>query len=133
MDDTTSPDAIEDGLRAAAVAMTAPDDGECVFCYVLRMLDDFGCDTTLRWAPRWRDLRMPRATGLERRLGARGGFCDCEIFLNGWNLVEELQTRDENGDLRWPRERLVCAGARFSQPCTNWEKRRRPRHWWEWS
>ena len=42
-----------------------------------------GCDTMLRWARRWRHLVRPRAAGLERRLEARGGFCDCEIFGNG--------------------------------------------------
>lgn len=131
MENITSPDDVEAHLHAAAAELTAPRDEECVFCYVLRMLDSFGCDTTLRWAVRWRDLRMPRATGLERRLNARGGFCDCEIFLNGWNLVEGLQVRDENGDLCWPAARPACAGGRSSQPCALWEPRCRPRGpWW---
>jgi hypothetical protein len=132
MENLTGPDDVEAHLRTTAVEMTAPDDGECVFCYVLRMLDAFGCDTTLRWATRWRDVRMPRATALERRLGGRGGFCDCEIFLNGWNLVQSQQVCDEHGELNWPRERPPCAGGRYSQPCAHWEPRRRPRGSWEW-
>ena len=48
-----------------------------------RMLDS-GCDGSLRWALRWRDVRAPRLRGLVGGLQARGGFCDCEIFLNGW-------------------------------------------------
>ena len=132
MDDLTSPDDVEAHLRTTATQVTAPHDGECVFCYVLRMLDAFGCDTTLRWATRWRDVRMPRATGLEHRLGRRGGFCDCEIFLNGWNLVESQQVRDEHGELQWPRERPTCAGGRSSQPCSLWEPRHRTRSPWGW-
>jgi hypothetical protein len=128
----STPDDVEAHLRATATELTAPGQGECVFCYVLRMLDSFGCDTTLRWAVRWRNLRMPRATGLERRLGRRGGFCDCEIFLNGWTLVESQQVLGEDGYLHWPAERPVCAGGRNSQPCAHWEERRRPRRAWEW-
>src|SRR5438105_4691710 len=78
-----------------ASILTEPRPDECVLCYVDRMLDAFGCDTTLRWARRWRDLRRPRATGLERRLESRGGFCDCEIFLNGWTLREDLWVPDD--------------------------------------
>jgi hypothetical protein len=130
--DINSVDQFEAHLRTTATAITAPGEDECVFCYVLRMLDTFGCDTTLRWAVRWRDLRMPRATGLERRLGNRGGFCDCEIFLNGWDMVVEQQVRDEYGELHWPEARPACAGVRFSQPCAHWEPRRRPRRSRRW-
>jgi hypothetical protein len=79
-------------------------------CYVERMLAAFGCDCTLRWARRWRDLRLPRATGPERRLLARGGFCDCEVFLNGWGLRAHLLVPDADGEPAWPAERPPCAG-----------------------
>ena len=71
----------------------------------------------------------PNATGLERRLEARGGFCDCEIFWNGWTLREDLRVRTEDGDLEWPAALPSCAGLapRSSQPCANWEHWRRPR------
>lgn len=117
-------------LAALASAMTAPRPRECLLCYVNRMVDGFGCDTTLRWARRWRALCAPRATGLERRLEARGGFCDCEIFLNGWDLRADLQERDDDGGLTWPSERPRCAGApaRSTQPCANWVPYRRPRY-----
>jgi hypothetical protein len=61
-------------------------DGECLFCYVARMLDEHGCDSTLRFARHYRDQRVPRATAVERRMGSMGGFCDCEILLNGMML-----------------------------------------------
>ncbi|MGY1741714.1 MULTISPECIES: DUF2695 domain-containing protein [unclassified Blastococcus] len=132
--DATTPDEIERHLAALQVSLTTPRAGECVFCFVDRMLDAFGCATTLRWARRWRDLRLPRATGLERRLGARGGHCDCEVFLNGWDLRPDLQVPDEQGEPGWPRPRPECAGVgpRSSQPCAHWVARRRDRRpgWW---
>jgi hypothetical protein len=119
---------------AAAAATTTdelpvPRDGECVLCYVDRALDALGCDTTLRWVTRWRELRAPGVRGLERRLEARGGFCDCEVFLNGWSLREDLQIPDEDGELTWPSPRPPCSGvrSRSTQPCANWEPWRRPR------
>lgn len=131
--DITSPDDVERHVAALQEPLTEPRPGECLFCYVDRMLDGFGCDTTLRWARRWRDLRVPRATGLERRLGARGGYCDCEIFLNGWDLRSDLQVLDEHGEPQWPRPRPDCAhvGPRSSQPCGNWVPQvRRSGRWW---
>ncbi|MGY1600959.1 DUF2695 domain-containing protein [Geodermatophilus sp. SYSU D00815] len=94
--------------------------GECVLCFVDRMLTAFGRDRTLRWAVRRRDSRAPRATGLEGRLRARGGCCDCEVFANGWDLARELRTTDEDGRPGWPAVRPPCVGARGAQPCDNW-------------
>jgi hypothetical protein len=127
--DIRTPDEVEAHVAALAELLTEPRADECVLCYVDRMLDAFGCDTTLRWARRWRDLRRPRATGLERRLEARGGFCDCEVFLNGWTLQEDLWVADEeDGEPTWPAERPACAGiaARSSQPCAHWRPWRGP-------
>jgi hypothetical protein len=53
------------------------------------MLEEHGCNNELRWATRYRDLRAPRATALRDRLFRMGGFCDCEIFLNGMMLADE--------------------------------------------
>jgi len=109
--------------------LTTPADGECLCCYVVRMLDDHGCDDTLRWAGRFRDLRAPRATALESRLGRMGGFCDCEIFLNGLTLAPHLLVGDA-GEEEWPDPRPACRGvpAGSSKGCENWV-RRRP---WSW-
>ena len=127
----STPDELEQHLAAVAVALTAPGPAECVLCYVERMLTGFGfgCDGTLRWACRWRDLRVPRATGLERRLGSRGGHCDCEVFLNGWTLREDLHVEDDDGALAWPAEHPPCAGVgpRSARPCGNWRPWRRDR------
>jgi hypothetical protein len=102
-----------------------PTADECVLCYIARMVQSHGCDTTLRWARRWRDARLPRATGLERRFEARGGFCDCEVVMNGWTLQEATDASDKD-DGMWP-PLPPCPGMapRSSQPCDMWEPRRR--------
>lgn len=115
-------------LQILADPRSTPGDHECLACFVARMLTDFGCDTTLRWAQRFRDVRSPAATGLERRLGNVGGFCDCEIFLNGYDLVRELMVRDVHTDeLEPPAVPPPCAGVRrtSTRPCANWERIRR--------
>ncbi|MEZ5127877.1 MAG: DUF2695 domain-containing protein [Micropruina glycogenica] len=88
---------------------------ECVLCYVYRMIGEFGCDCRLRFATHYRDVRAV-PTGLERRLGQTGGYCDCEIFLNGYELarstVPEVDDLAENQPERtWPdRCRLALRG-----------------------
>jgi hypothetical protein len=128
MDDATAED-LERELALVSAAMTEPDEDECVLCYVARMLEAFGCDQTLRWVRRWRDRRRPRATGIERRMESRGGFCDCEVFMNGWGLRADLLVLDEDGEPSDPDVLPECAGVtpRSTQPCANWETYRRPR------
>ena len=121
----------ENQLRVLSTALTDPRERECLLCYVHRMLD-YGC-TGLRWATRYRDLRAPRATALERRLGDRGGFCDCEIFLNGYEPTRDLWTPDREVDedghtyyveADWPEQLPACRGVRAgsTQSCTIWVK-----------
>jgi hypothetical protein len=98
-------------LIALREAMTEPAEDECVLCYVARMLQSLGCDTTLRWTRHWRDRIRPRATALERRFEAVGGFC----------------VPDGNGEEQWPAGMPACAGLapRSAQPCANWQTWRR--------
>ena len=126
MDETTADD-LERELAAVSAALTEPGEDECVLCYAHRMIDAFGCDQTLRWVRRWRDLRRPRVRGVERRMESRGGFCDCEVFSNGWTLREDLLVADEDGEPEWPGVMAACAGVRprSSQPCANWVTWRR--------
>ena len=114
-------------LRLVAAGLTLPHDGECLLCFVARMLDEFGCDTTLRFATRYRDSRAPRATALESRLGRMGGFCDCEIFLNGMMLADRLLKYDETGEAHAPSSPPTCRHVRAgsTQGCTNWVRQRR--------
>ena len=75
-------DAVEAELIALSGVLTEPEERECLRCFLLRMLNEFGCDGTHRWTIRWRDLLAPRADGLPARLAELGGCCDCEVLLN---------------------------------------------------
>ena len=114
---------LEGELIILSELLTTPTKGECLFCYVYRMLNSHGCNGKLRWTARWRDLRAPRATALERRLGSRGGYCDCEIFMNGWTASRAITTYDfETDDEVWPNPMPSCPGVRpwSTQPCLLW-------------
>lgn len=84
--DRKTPQGIADAVQAELVElaelMTEPGERECLRCYLLRMINEFGCDGAHRWTIRWRDRRAPRARGLPRRLAQLGGCCDCEVMLN---------------------------------------------------
>ena len=124
MDDVIT--TLENELREVSSALVDPREGECLVCFVARAVDELGCDSTLRWALRFRDLRVPEATGLERRLGEVGGFCDCEVLVNGWVLVRELWERDVHTDeLHEPVRHPPCAEVRrtSAKPCRNWVRR----------
>jgi hypothetical protein len=134
-----TPDALitvaEQELRTLSRELTEPHPGECLLCYVYRMLEH-GC-TGLRWAARYRDLKAPKVAGLERRLGEVGGYCDCEIFLNGFEPARELWTPgrehdDEDGgtvyvESDWPEQLPDCRGARAgsTKGCSIWVRQRR--------
>jgi hypothetical protein len=73
---------IEAELIALSGLLTEPADRECLRCFLLRMINEFGCDGTHRWTIRWRDLRAPLASSLLGKLEELGGCCDCEVLLN---------------------------------------------------
>jgi hypothetical protein len=75
-------DQVEAEVAWLSRQLTEPGERECLRCFLLRMISEFGCDGTHRWAIRWRLERAPRARGLLRRLERLGGCCDCEILLN---------------------------------------------------
>jgi hypothetical protein len=75
-------DKVETEVAWLAKWLTEPGERECLRCFLLRMINEFGCDGTHRWTIRWRDERAPRARALLRRLAALGGCCDCEVLLN---------------------------------------------------
>jgi hypothetical protein len=131
MDELTIDEEAELLLATAAEQLTGVRGQECLFCYVARMLDEHGCDTTLRFVSNYREQRAPRATALERRMGAMGGYCDCELFLNGMTLDHSLRTYDEESD-EWlsPEVLPSCRGVRrgSTQSCGVWVRRRR----WGW-
>lgn len=121
------PDDVERELRAVAAALTTPLPRECLLCFVWRLVEAFGCNATLRWARHWRDGRAPRATAMEHRLGARGAFCDCQIFLNAWDsrAVVEARSASSTEAPTAAAARVApaaCPGVRrgSAQPCQLW-------------
>jgi hypothetical protein len=74
-------------LRATAAALSPAPDGEpghdeCLRCYLMRMMEQSGCDGSYRWTLRWQSARAPRVSGLDARLRRQGGCCDCEVVFN---------------------------------------------------
>jgi len=125
----------ESVLAEVSSGLLGPRPGECVLCYVYRMITEFGCDCRLRFAMHYRDVRAPRATGLERRLGQVGGYCDCEVFLNGYEPrpqywvpeVSDDLTEDDEPEFTWPDPMPDCTGVRAgsTQPCSLWSRQYR--------
>jgi Protein of unknown function (DUF2695) len=76
------PQAIEAELADLSARLTAPASRECLRCYLLRMVTEFGCDGTFRWTIRWRDVRASQPAVLLGQLGQRGGCCDCEVLIS---------------------------------------------------
>jgi hypothetical protein len=77
---TSIADQVEVDLARLCQHLTEPGERECLRCFLLRMLDEFGCDGTHRWTVRWRAARAPRAHGLVSRLDGLGGRCDCSVI-----------------------------------------------------
>jgi len=90
---------VENELADLARRLTAPRPGECLRCFLLRMITEFGCDGTYRWTIRWRDASAARPGKLLDQLARRGGCCDCEILMNVYPDYPDVQTA------------LPCAGA----------------------
>ncbi|MFZ1283830.1 MAG: DUF2695 domain-containing protein [Propionicimonas sp.] len=111
---------LEAELRLAARLLILPAAGECLACYVARMLGEFGC-TGSRWVLHYRDLRTPRATALVRRLQDMGVYCDCQMFQNAYRPTLDLDSVAGIGELP------PCLGVRAgsTRPCTNWQRIRR--------
>src|SRR5437016_1972038 len=87
---TSTPPIVDEAeglVRQLAAELARPRQSECLCCYVARLLRDFPCDGSHRHAFRYRDTNAPRATALGARLGQIGACCcDCELFLNGYQL-----------------------------------------------
>jgi hypothetical protein len=108
-------DESEDFLRRRAAELTQPREDECLCCYVARLLVEVPCDGSVRHALHYRDVLAPLATDLATRLGRMGGYCDCEVLMNGYQL--RGADEDAASDVMPP-----CNGVRRGsvQPCGNW-------------
>jgi hypothetical protein len=82
--------AVETELIQLSGQLTEPGEHECLRCYLLRMLNEFGCDGTHRWTRRWRDLRAPGLRSLLGKLERLGACCcDCEVVFNVYPVYPE--------------------------------------------
>ena len=116
----------EEFLRELATELVTPRPGECLCCYVARMLDDMPCDGSHRHALRYRDAVAPRATALVERLRQVGACCcDCELFGNGYELRADFFPDDDPDAVL--DELPTCGGVRRGsiRPCRNWVRIRR--------
>ncbi|MHB1064581.1 MAG: DUF2695 domain-containing protein [Georgenia sp.] len=116
---------LEAEIDGLARYLLAPHQRECVLCYVNRMVVEFGCDHTLRWAVTWRAVRAPQATKLLTRLRSRAGYCDCGIFTNGWDVTVDTVLDPGTGEECWPPEVAGCRGVHpgSTRPCSLWAPR----------
>lgn len=69
-------------VRDHAARLVAPRDGECLYHYLLRMLDEHGC-AGHRFTARWAEGRRVRGRPVLQWAVETGGCCcDCEVLLN---------------------------------------------------
>lgn len=76
-------------IRRLLVSAFGPRERECLPCYLQRVVAEYGCNGTLEWTHRWQEhqrARRIRTGGLTARLKSQGGFCDCEVLMNVYDL-----------------------------------------------
>lgn len=86
----------------AAGRLTSSDGEDCLACYLERMVQQHGCDGTLRWTEHWQSGRPGRVEDLRAWVRARGGFCDCEVLTNA--LGPDPLVDDDDPDDGWEDE-----------------------------
>lgn len=99
-----------------------PVQGECVACFVRRMVERCACTGTLIWAEHWKRVRSPSASAFIGRLERRGAVCDCALVSVLWTLSPEHWTFTTSGELTAPDVAPACAGVRprATGPCGLW-------------
>jgi hypothetical protein len=74
---------VEVELRLLSERLTEVVAEECLYCYLVRMLGDFGCAGGHRFSDRWAAAQRRAMPRLVSWLVANGGCCcDCEVVLN---------------------------------------------------
>lgn len=69
---------------APSAELTKVDDGECLYCYLIRMLDAFGCrNGDHQFTKHWIDSQQRKHGWVLKWVKKNGGCCcDCEVILN---------------------------------------------------
>ena len=100
-----------------------PHPGECLACFVHRMLAMARCSDSLGWAEHYRLVRARRAVSLTKRLAAQGATCDCAVVTDLWRPSIALWSRDDDiDDLAPPKDLPPCGCVRAgsTKPCPLW-------------
>ncbi|MGB8021861.1 MAG: DUF2695 domain-containing protein [Candidatus Nanopelagicales bacterium] len=73
---------LEAELTALSDGLTQVRPAECLYCYLTRMLDEFGCHGH-QFTERWHAAQPSRLPWLSDWLSRNGGCCcDCEVIWN---------------------------------------------------
>lgn len=113
------------------VTGASPRPGECLACFLHRMLAGRPCVGTFVWTDHYRVSRARRAVSLVDRLRSRGAACDCSVVDVVWwpsprargSGPGETGHLTSTGPVAVP---SLCGGeqTRPSQACDNWAARR---------
>lgn len=108
--------------RIGAADDWEPAQGECVACFVSRMVRRCACTGTLVWAEHWKRVRSPGASALIGRLEREGGICDCALVSVLWAPSPDRWQWTGSGELAAPDAVPACAGVRprATRPCGLW-------------
>ena len=60
----------------------APRPSECLYCYLSRTMETFGCDNTLKLTNRWIGAQPRSHRWVVRWSETQGATCDCEVIAN---------------------------------------------------
>lgn len=73
----------EQVLKSTAAELTTPQEAECLYHYLCRMLDQHGCRGH-RFTERWAKQRRLRGPVLKWAIRSGGCCCDCEVVMNSF-------------------------------------------------
>lgn len=103
----------------------SPRAGECLACFLHRMLSDLDCVGTFAWSEHYGASRAVGSEGLVDRLRERGALCDCALIDLVWSLTPAARVTDPlSRQLVIPDPPPECAGVSPSSllPCTLWSE-----------
>lgn len=73
----------EEYVGELAQRWTGPEPAECLYCYLCRILDGFGCHGAHEWTLRWCDAQPFETSWVLGWVKREGGCCcDCEVVMN---------------------------------------------------
>ena len=68
--------------QVISIDQRSPRPDECLYCYLSRVMETFGCDHTVKLTRRWITAQQRSHNWVLRWAETQGGYCDCEVLLN---------------------------------------------------